>query len=357
MDIFVYGISDSGIRLKGITDIVEILCWMRRFYSSDEFELLLPANDKNMGLFTQDSIVELPGRYSGIITKTEIFSRDSSYYIKAKGCSFDGMFRRRVLIDFSEGDSLMTTVYRNCGKAAGEIRSFPETEFDFSCDCQSSLMEAYKFRSLAAFVNASCKNAEFGIMSELAHEGGRHYIKFYGRRAVDRSAAQNENRSVIFSDRYENCNDAEYVYSESGAMTGAVVYSESKYLYDSYIDEWHGIYGEDSRGFGRYEKAFRIQPKISYVPRTLGGQTVYVPALDKEATADYGGYIHLSNYSGFDERMRVHAVLKKDYREHFDVGDRITVECSKFGKLMSRSICEITERYTAEGFTAEVEAG
>lgn len=357
MEIFVYGIYGDEIRLKGVTDTVTQLRWTRRFYSCDEFEMLLPVTENNLEIFTENTIVELKGKCSGIITSIDIFRREGFYSIKAEGCSFDGLFRRRVLVDHKDGDSLLTIIDRNCGNLADEIRRFPCIEVDYSCDCQTDIAEAHRFRSLAGFVNAACQLDSLGVLSELAHEKDRHYIRIYGKRPKDRTASQNTNRKAVFSDRYESFGKAAYSYSENGAMTGAVVYSESKYLYDTYIPEWHGIYGDASAGFGRCEKAYKIQPRIKYIPRTIDGRTVYVPALDEESTQRYGEFVHMSNYSEFSENMQMYLTLKEDYTKDFDVGDRITVECSRFGKVLDRTVYQVTEFYSHRGYTAVAEVG
>ena len=357
MDIFVYGIFGSEIRLKGIADEISSLIWKRCFYGSDEFELLLPLTDRNKSLFTEGSIVEIKGKYSGFITKLDVFRRESSFFIKAEGCSFDGLLKRRVLTEHKEGDSLFTVISRNCGELAEEIRRFPSFDIDMSKDCVTSLAEAYRFKSLAAFACASGQQNDTGIMSELVHSGTTHRIRLYSRKAVDRTASQNVNRRAVFSDRYESFYSGEYSYNENNAMTGAVVYSESKHLYDTFIPEWHGIFGSGSAGFARYERAYKIQPKITYVPKTLAGVTVYIPSLDKEKTEQYGEYVHLSNYSGFEDHMTVYFIPEKNYTDFFDVGDKVTVECSRFGRCIHQNIRTITEHYRNGGFYAEADIG
>ncbi|MBQ8826894.1 MAG: hypothetical protein IJ007_07365 [Oscillospiraceae bacterium] len=356
MDIFVYGIFGSEIRLKGIADQIASLIWKRCFYGSDEFEILLPLTDRNKSLFTEGSIVEVKGKYSGFITKLNVFRRERSFFIKAEGCSFDGLLRRRILTDFKDGDSLFTVISRNCGENADEIRRFPSFETDMSCDCETELAKTYRFRSLAAFANAVGRQNDTGIMSELVHSGCRHHIRLYGKKSADRTAGQNHNRRAVFSDRYDSFYNAEYNYNENNAMTGAVVYSESKHLYDTFIPEWHGIFGEE-KGFARYERAYRIQPEITYVPKTLAGATVYVPALDEKKTEQYAEYVQLSNYSGFEDHMTIYFVPEKNYTGHFDVGDKVTVECSRFGRCIEQNIRTITEHYRNGGFYAEADIG
>lgn len=357
MDLFVYGIFGDAIRLKGVADEISSLIWKRCFYGSDEFELTLPLTEKNRCIFTEGSIVEVKGRYSGMITKLQIFQRDNAFYIKAEGCSFDGLLKRRVLAEFNEGDSLFSIISKNCGENADEIRRFPSFEIDMSCDCETTLAQAYKFRNLSAFANAVGQQNDMGVMSELVHSGSRHHIRLYGRRSADRTAGQNKNRRAVFSDRYDSFYSSEYIYSENAAMTGAVVYSESKQLYDTLIPEWHGIFGENSTGFMRCEKAFKIQPKITYVPKNMASVTVYVPVLDEEKNEQYGEYVHLSNYSGFEDHMTIYFIPGKNYTEYFDVGDKVTVECSRFGKCIDQNICTITEHYSNGGFYAEADIG
>ena len=358
MDIFVYETDKAAnmLQLKGVTDTVERIVWKRRFIEGDVFELTMPCTEKNLKLVTEQTVVEVPDRYSGIVTEINLSVRKGVCILKARGCSFDGMLERRVLIKCTSSDSVMTVLDKNAGEAADDFRRFPAVKFDFTVDCTGMDNYSYQHGSLSAYIKAAGRENGFCVCSELVHEGCEAYVRIYGRYGSDRSVEQSENTQLVYTDVYENMSDGEYAYSEKGAMTGAFVYSEAKQVGEYTVASWNKLYGTEMTGYERCEKSFRIEPQILYVPVASGGEINYVPELDVNASVNYGQWLHMRNYSGFRENMRAVIVLKSG-SVPFETGDRITVYCSRFGKLLTERVYEINEVYSGGGFTVSAVAG
>ena len=358
MDIFVYNtdVSGSKLKLKGVIDTVERIVWKRRFIEGDEFEITMPCNEKNLKLVTEQTVVEVPYRYCGIITEINLFVRKGVCILKAKGCSLDGMLERRVLIKCSSSDSVMTVLDKNAGEAADDFRRFPAVKFDFTVDCTGMDNYSYQYGSLSSYINAAGRENSFCVCSEIVHEGCEAYIRIFGRYGVDRSVEQSVNTQLVYTDVYENISDGEYHYSEKGAMTGAFVYSEAKQIGEYTVESWNKLYGTEMTGYARCEKSFRIEPQITYVPVVSAGVVTYVPELDTDASESYGQWIQKKNYSSFKEDMRSVIVLKSD-SVPFETGDKITVHCSRFDKLLTDRVYEIIETYSGGNFTVTAVTG
>lgn len=358
MDIFVYNTDEASnkLKLKGVIDTVERIVWKRRFIEGDEFEITMPCTEKNLKLVTEQTVVEVPERYSGIVTEINLSVRKGVCILKAKGCSFDGMLERRVLIKCSSSDSVMTVLDKNAGEAADDFRRFPAVKFDFTVDCTGMNNYGYLYGSLSSYIKAAGRDNGFCVCSELVHEGCEAYIRIYGRYGADRSVEQSENTQLVYTDVYENMSDGEYHYSEKGAMTGAFVYSEAKQIGEYTVESWNNIYSTDSSGYERCEKSFRIEPQIVYVPVASGSSIIYVPELDKDASESYGQWIQKKNYSSFKEDMRSVIILKSD-GVPFEIGDKITVHCSRFDKLLTDRVYEIIETYSGGNFTVTAVTG
>ena len=358
MDIFVYDTdkAENKLRLKGVIDTVERIVWKRRFIEGDEFEITMPCTEKNLKLITEQTVVEIPYRYSGIVTEINLFVRNGVCILKAKGCSFDGMLERRVLIKCSSSDSVMTVLDKNAGEKAEEFRRFPAVKFDFSVDCTGMDNLSCQYGSLSSYIKTAGRENGFCVCSEIVHEGCEAYVRIFGRYGVDRSVEQNENTQLVYSDVYENLSDGEYLYSEKGAMTGAFVYSEEKQLGEYTIEAWNKLYDTETAGYSRCERSFRVDPQIIYVPVASGSSIIYVPELDIVASERYGQWIQKKNYSGFKENMNSVIVLKNG-GVPFETGDKITVFCSRFDKLMTERVYEINEIYSGGSFTVSAVTG
>ncbi len=354
MDLFVYGTEGEALRLKGVIDTAEKIIWKRRFTGGDVFEIILPCTEKNSALFTAEAIIEIPERCSGIVTKINLFVKDGMCFIRGEGCSFEGLFARRVLVKCAADDSVMTVLDKNAGELADEERRFPAMKIDTETDFTGMANYDYIRGSLAAYIAAAGKKG-FGVRSGLVHECCNAYIRIYGRYGTDRSVEQNGVTQLVYSDAYENISDGEYVYNENGAVTSAYVYSEAKEISGYNIGSWNKFYGNDYSGLKRCEKAYRIEPQVTYVPISTANGVEYVPEIDTDASENYGRIIYKTNFSSFKENMRAVIILKGE-KIPFDTGDKITIYCMRFDRLLSGRVYEIKEIWENGRFTAEVTA-
>ena len=93
MYIYVY---NKALELVGVTDQVTSLMWTKRFPLNDTFTAIFPASENNLKLIRPQAIIEMPGRYSGIITHRSLSGTKG--VISVSGCSFDGMLDRKSVV-------------------------------------------------------------------------------------------------------------------------------------------------------------------------------------------------------------------------------------------------------------------
>ena len=91
MTIYVY---NKSLELCGITDEVTAFSFAKKFYEGSTFLGEFPLTAKNRELIVPQAIIEVPHRFSGIITAVDI----NGGRITASGNSFDGMLASRVVV-------------------------------------------------------------------------------------------------------------------------------------------------------------------------------------------------------------------------------------------------------------------
>lgn len=353
MEIYVY---NKAAELVGVTDQVSSLMWTKRFPLGDTFTAVFPAAPNNIDLIRPQMILEIPGRYSGIITYRNISSTEG--VISVSGFSFDGMLNSRVIADGAYTDSLMTIIDKNIGIAAVDVRRrFECTYVDKSVDCTNLNRETITYVNLGDYASKICGENMLMIRAEIEH-GDENRIRIYGRNCVDRSINQDKNEPIVFSELYDNVNSMDTVYSEEGGVNGAFIYTDpvTDNQGDRTSNAWHGIFGGAS-GYSRRENVYKIDPVITYVSRIQNEKRVVYPVLDAARTAAKAEDLFKDVCCEFTDCVEAAAKIDADYAKRFDIGDIVTIYSSRFGISADMRITEISESFTASGLRINVTFG
>lgn len=346
MDMYVY---NKTLDLIGVTDQVTSLMWTKRYPLGDTFTAVFPANENNLNLIRPQSFIEIPGRYSGIITHRSMSSTKGS--ITVSGCSFDGMLNSRAIADGSYADSLLTIIDKNLGEAVKNAkRRFEGTYVDKSVDCTKLDRETITYMNLGDYASKICEENTLLIRSEIVH-GENNKIRIYAQKCTDRSINQEENAPVVFSELYDNVSSMDAIYSEEGSVNSAFIYSEAE---SDTVTAWKGEFGS-GEGYGRREGVYQIDPVITYdFKSNAEGGGEWFPVLDEERTAQRASDCYKNNCSKFTDCIEAAVKLDADYAKRFDVGDIVTVYSSLFGISQDMRITEISESFTVSGMSINV---
>lgn len=349
MYIYVY---NKALELIGVTDQVTSLMWTKRFPLDDTFTAVFPVSENNLKLIRPQVIIEIPGRYSGIITHRNLSSTKG--VISVSGRSFDGMLKIRAIADGTYTDTLMTIIDKNIGEVVKNTdRRFECTYVDKSIDCEKLDRETITYMNLGDYVSKICEEKMLLIRSEIIH-GEQNQIRIYARKCSDRSINQSENDPVVFSELYGNVNSMDAIYSEEGGINSAFIYSESE---ADTVASWKGEFG-GGIGYSRREGVYQIDPVITYnYSVNEAGDIVWYPVLNRTKTEQRASDFFKNNCSEFTDCIETTARLDSDYAERFDVGDIMTIYSSRFGISEDLRITEISESFTINGLSINVTFG
>lgn len=372
MEILVYQIKNTCLKLLAVCDDATSILWKHRFYSEGTFNIVVPATLDNINVFTKNHVVELMkpnlakisnrSNSCGIITSVNIASSDNGEFITVDGISFDGMLDRRILLEWKSSDTVMQTICRNAGPLALEGRRFEATMFDDTLDCPGVHNQSMEYKKLSEYVQSVGQAAGWGVQSCIVHnEVGEDnktlepYILMYGKYVVDRSVAQQVNHPVVFSDMYENAINFEHAYDENGSINAVIIVSPSQFDMSKHIDvsRYIGFFDNNSSGYSRIEKYQEIAPVTTTQARG-SEEPVLWEVLDEFATEKMAKKVSDTVYVPPTNNFTCEIVLQRDWEEIFEVGDIVTVQCQAWGRSENKCVTEVTEFYDAN--SAEITA-
>ena len=229
--------DESFSNLK-VIDIFESLIWTERYNQSGDFEIYAPVDIELFKLILNkptnvDYYSWLEGSIQQMIIesaeiKTEV---ESGTYMIISGRSFESMLERRIIwtqtvLKGNLQDEIEKLLNENVINPSIEDRKIPNFVFKRSTDPNITALtiEAqYTGDNLYDTIVSICESYKIGFQVYL-DESHRFVFELYF--GVDRSYDQTENPYVIFSPKFENVINSNYLRSERTLKNVALVAGE-----------------------------------------------------------------------------------------------------------------------------------
>lgn len=306
------------------------LIWTRKFYEPGTFELHAPITDENLSLLQQGNIVGMKGaNEAGVIEDIEKEESDIKNEITVKGRFLSSYMDRRLIKQTVNFNGYIEVAMRQLYSGAiaiplvvlGDLNGFtPTAEFQVTMknllvyESKLSRAGAIGFRFRPDFVNRR--------------------IIFETYQGLDRTMAQHTNSRVIFSEDYNNLNNALYRFNDQNLKTYAIVGGQGEGAQRTYYDIGGGT-GLDLREV--FVDAKDINP-------------------DGLSTAEYRSALltraqETLNESVVSETLECEtdAAINFTYKDDYDLGDIVTVRKKAWNLYMNQRITEISEVYEYGG--------
>lgn len=308
------------------------LIWTRKFYEPGTFELHAPITNENLYMLKEGNIVGKKGSAeAGIIEDIEKEESDIKNEITVKGRFLSSYMDRRLIkktVNFSGYiEVAMRQLYSGCIPIPlvelGSLNGFTErVEFQVT------------MKNLLAYENKLSRAGAIGF--RYRPDFVNHKIIFETYQGKDRTLSQHENNRVIFSEGYNNLNNAIYKYNSQNLKTFAIVGGQGEGDARTYY-ELGGGEGYDLREV--FVDAKDLNPE---------GMTAaqYKAALLQRAQETL-------NESIVSESLEceTEAAINFTYKEDYDLGDIVTVRKKKWNLYMNQRITELSEVYEYGGMT------
>lgn len=308
------------------------LIWTRKFYEPGTFELHAPITDENLSLLANGNIIGKKGsKEAGVIEDIEKEESDIKNEITAKGRFLSSYMDRRLIkktINFSGTiEAAMRQLYSACVEiplvVLGDLNEFTETT-DFQVTMKNLLTVEQKLSKAGAI--------GFRFRPDFVNR----QIVFELYQGTDRTAAQHINNRVVFSEDYNNLNNAIYRYNDQNLKTFAIVGGEG--------EGDARVYYELGGGEG------------------LDLREVFVDAKDINSegmtTAEYKAALLTRAQENLNEAIvsetlecETNPEINFTYKTDYDLGDIVTVKKKKWGLYMNQRITELQEVYEYGGMT------
>lgn len=357
-------------RIGEIDDYISYI-WTERYYTSGDFELIVPITPKNVGLCALGNYIiraDVPtltvygdgSPYEcydniGVIETLEYDEGiDGVERMHVSGRFLTGVLSRRVATEWrATGVRPQMAAYRliseNMGVLASEDRKIPELDYASFDDDQTGMTSTIDVVINGENVLAACEslaeNYGFGFKLQCmptfkplyTPEGSYWRLCLY--KGVDRSYGQNENSYVVFSDVYDNLLSSYYKADKRNYITDVLVNGEildTGYRYTTWATN-----GNTNTGLDRYE-AFVESSQV----RTLEDGTVLTDA-QYIANLQQEGRLSLHNL----EQAFSGGVLfgAYQYRQDVNVGDVVTIRNDRWGVYVNARIIEMIESTAESG--------
>lgn len=308
------------------------LQWHRKYYECGTFELHCPVTDENLRLLQPGNIVTPKGRKEAAVIRGDQSEEESTLVneIVRNGFFLPIYFHDRLTGPlFTYNGAVENAMHYMINRAAAvPLLLVGEGTGDTT---QITFQATYK--NLLTYLSKFAKYIEAGF--RIVPDYKKKTMTFETYKGVDRTRKQGANPRVIFSESYDNLNQAKHNYSDATMKTKIVIAGAGEGVERIYVTVGGG------EGFDLRED-FLDAKDIN--KDDFATNEAYL-----EALRDRGKEYMKENavYENFEAEAEadVNFIYEKDY----DLGDIVTVEKKKWGKAQSLRITELCEVYEYGG--------
>lgn len=213
-------ILNKKFEVVDIIDQYTSLIWTYRYRDYDDFELIVPMNSiRTIKYIVQDYYIRIDASGRVMIIEKYLLttSIQDGHSIKIIGRGLDSIIRRRIIwntTNLSGGfqNAVKTLITENIINPAMPQRKIDNFVFKDSTDSRITAMEynaTYENReNLGETIIEMCAEKDVGFQVILTDD---HKFEFSLYKGTDHTYAQNKNPYVIFSPKYNNLINSEYL--------------------------------------------------------------------------------------------------------------------------------------------------
>ena len=326
MEIRVY---DSDFNLKKIVENYISLLWHRCYNDVGDFKITAPATPDNVNHLTMGSVVWVSGKKeAGVIESRQITESPTENQIVVEGRFLESYMDRRLIRPTVNFSGLTEVGMRQILSGAVAI---PMVQLGTLQGFTDTIKFQATYKNLLSYEEKLAKSANMGFRFRPDFVNKAIYFEVY--KGLDRSIEQSDRARVIFSEEYVNLESAEYSENSQLYKTVCYVGGEGEGSARTFV-----TVGDDTlTGLARRE-VFYDATDITSEDLT---QSEYEDKLKQR------GQSKLDDEDIMAQSFSCKTVPNGNFKYsiHYDVGDIVTINKSKWGISQSERITEITEVY------------
>lgn len=253
-------VMDQSFKIQGICDDYKSIIWTPRYFTAGDFELYLPATDKNISLLKEDFYVvrdkdvsksgsSLIFKNVMIIEKVQVTTDvENGNYLIVTGRCLKSLLMRRIVwrqttLSGKLEVALRKIVTDNAISPTIAARKMPGLQLGQLKNFTETLDKQVTGATLYDFISEVCTT--YGIGWEIYIKDKNFLFELY--KGEDRSYNQSKNPHVTFSQEFDNLLTTDYQYDKSNYKNVALVAGEGEGL------DRKTVSVGDSTGLTRYE--------------------------------------------------------------------------------------------------------
>lgn len=354
-------ILNQTFQRVAVIDQYSSLIWTRRYWDVGDFELYVPADPDllqylQIGFYVFREDCESTMMIEHIEIKTD--AENGNYFI-ISGRGVENILSYRVVANagsFSASSPSALCCWLISLEAKGVNAKYADREINIIKDLYGVKIDneegyfywnIYQYQNLLDAIFSICK--QYGFSFRFVFTDKKDGFNFTCYKGVDRTFDQKENTPVIFSPKYYNLINSQYVLDDENNKTMAFIAGEGEGADRSVI--WT-------------HKTWNSADEHN-VPKQLDRREIFVDARDIRMKKDDGTYYTAAEYgillrqrgkeklfeTGIIEGLsgEVDTTLQFIYRRDWDLGDLVSIE-NEYGMKANARVLEVIEADDENGY-------
>lgn len=340
-------ILNTNLDAVSIVDTYESFIWTDRYYAYGDFELYEAMHNGLLDYIKQDYYLQSrESDHVMIIEKIQISSdTEDGNRVTVSGRSLESILDRRIIwgqktLSGNLQNGIKTLLYENVISPSDGSRRIPNFIFKASSDpsiTKLTLEAQYTGDNLYTVIQKICEERGIGFKITL-NDNKQFVFELYA--GVDRSYDQSENPYVIFSPKFENIINSNYIESKSSLKNVTLVGGEGEGSARKYTTVGNG------NGLNRRELFTDARDISSDVGEgKVLTDAEYTAQLQQRGKEKLAENISITSFEGETE-----TTIMFRYGEDFFNGDIVQI-ANEYGHETKARILEIVRSEDKDGYS------
>lgn len=348
MILYIWKYADDTFTRVAAIDYASSIIWVQRFQAVGEFEIYIRASEELMDIFSGDVFITRDDSEATMYVESVDLKTDSENgdYITITGRSAELMLSWRIIQQaFYSGASttaeiiirdLLTTWIVQPSPILISDNYIPFLSLEAAHGWDDKTTHQFTGKNLSDVIYELCITYNYGL--RFAWTGSGFEIQLY--KGTDRSYGQSENTYVVFSPKFDNLGNTQYVNSTANYANSAIIGGEG----EGVARKFAVVYPQGITGF--YRRTIYVDGRNTSSDTDSGTLTnkQYMDMLKAQGKDAIAEHKVTQTFSG--EIISTNSYV---YGKDYFLGDKVSVE-NDYGITGSATILEITEVEDETGY-------
>lgn len=322
-------IYNPSMQFQGLIENQTSVLWNRKYYDCGDFELYAPVTVNNQTLLQRGNLVWIKGAAeAGVIESLIIEQNDFKNQITAKGRFLESYMSRRLIRPTYNAQN--KTVEVAMREILSNAVAIPLVQLEPLQGLADTVTFQATYKNLLDYEIKLAKSASYGFRFRPDFEN--KVITFEIYQGLDRSFQQTARNRVVFSEGYNNIQQAKYTLNDQLLKTVCYVGGEGQGNNRTYV-----IAGDDTlTGLDRRE----VFINASDIQSDNLTTTQYKAALTERGNQELEKDSLVSSVE-----CTTDANSNFKYKTNYDLGDIVVIRKENWNLSIDLRITELTEIY------------